>query len=603
MGFASSFSSSSKANPAPQPKITIVSRVRAQPADDVANALRPTDPQTIATFNLYSNPTRDVVLQGAPPAIGCLFPTRRGSSASSSRRPSLLGTSPVSSASLSSFMDSGLPSTEATYPFLALLEVLRADKRFDGLDDLDVIADAGALAQIAHFQRSAHKSRCGGPASGLSNSACSASDRTSPLLSPHSPLPISSSPQSSTFLGHLHPSSITSAAAGSDHDHRSKYSASSLSVHSFSALSASASTSFSRSKSRLGGVFKKDKKPRAYSSSSSSAFSSSSRQLPVSGQIDESGDECSQLRLHALLHSNRRTLVLLSDLYALSPDSDSSSDAEDYASTERRLKDALRDLTHSPVHGSNDHRRAIRYSAGGMQYLVLFSAHASTATYDSRSPFVPVSAAPREFVNSKIDYHSIPRGFALPLEHDLLVHCAFADNSHPTLRSSSSYNDSDSSSQSQCSSVGGKARLDSYHHNWRKNTRARDEMAFMRVDKLMTISHPTSSKSGSSRSLRPAARGRHHTGVVQIDAEEAEEDTKRAAALVAPFVRMIRQELLASTTTPASRRKRNANGETQRDMGMVLIQQVDPSEVILVKDVDPLLTLRDELERFGSRPY
>ena len=296
--------------------------------------------------------------------------------------------------------------------------------------------------------------------------------------------------------------------------------------------------------------------------------------------------------------------MLLSDLNALSPDSDFSLDAENDGSSEKRLKSALFDLTHSPIHGSSDHRRAIRYGAGGLEYLVLFSAHASTATYDSRSPFVPVSAAPREFANSKIDYHSIPRGVVLPLEHDLLVHCAFTDNSHPT--SQSSYNDSDSSSQSHCSSVGGKRRIGSYRQERKKDTRARDEMAFMRVDKLMTIPHPTPSKhskTGSSRSIQHTTRGRHHMGVTQLDADEAEEDTKRVTALVVPFVRALRQELLSLASQSTSRQRGNTNENRKGETGMFLIQQVDLSEVVLVKDVDPLLSLRDELERFGSRPY
>lgn len=92
-------------------------------------------------------------------------------------------------------------------------------------------------------------------------------------------------------------------------------------------------------------------------------------------------------------------------------------------------------------------------------------------------------------------------------------------------------------------------------------------------------------------------------GVTQLDADEAEEDTKRVTALVVPFVRALRQELLSLASQSTSRQRGNTNENRKGETGMFLIQQVDLSEVVLVKDVDPLLSLRDELERFGSRPY
>lgn len=186
--------------------------------------------------------------------------------------------------------------------------------------------------------------------------------------------------------------------------------------------------------------------------------------------------ESKLLRINAILEDD--TLVLLSNLYddlAMERDSPHS-----------RLKSALEIVTHSPLHGSDEHKRVIRYSAGGMDLMVHFTAHASLAKY--KQPFIPVSHSPVEFPGSQIDYHAIPDAIPLPLDHELLVHATFDT---PDDRSF-----------------------------------ALDEMTFSRVDKLMEISQ--GSKLGDSKCL-------------SITEEDC--DLEGGMSFVAPFLRQLRETM------------------------------------------------------------
>jgi hypothetical protein len=226
-----------------------------------------------------------------------------------------------------------------------------------------------------------------------------------------------------------------------------------------------------------------------YSSSSSSISSGKSGKSSKSGKgrskatgSPKQSSYNKELRLHALLHGN--TLVLLSDLY------EALGHLEDIPETmDSRLKAAVEDLTHNPLLGSIDHKRAIRYSAGSLNYLVLFTAKASDAKYDQQ-PFIPISHSPREFPGAKIDYHVIPDGVTLPLEHELLVHCCF-----------------DGADEKQF---------------------AIDEMTFNRVDRLMEI------KEGSK------VKEPKNLGVRKVD-----KDLGKAADLVEPFLRQLKAEMMA----------------------------------------------------------
>jgi len=212
-----------------------------------------------------------------------------------------------------------------------------------------------------------------------------------------------------------------------------------------------------------------------------------------------------ELRLHALLHGN--TLVLLSDLYQ------ALAHLEDIPETaEGRLKMAVQPLTHSPLHGSDEHRRAIQYSAGGLNFLVHFAAHASNAKYSQ--PFIPVSHSPMEFVGSKIDYHLIPDAVPLPLEHHLLVQCTIDGPDEKGF--------------------------------------AIDEMTFSRIDKLWEVRE-------GSRSKEPKS-----LGVNQVHT-----DLKKGADLIAPFLRQLREELSVNNS-PMVLLQQLDNGE------VLVVEDIEP---------------------------
>lgn len=259
----------------------------------------------------------------------------------------------------------------------------------------------------------------------------------------------------------------------------------------------------------------KKKKSRKFS------FNSGSRQPQQSEyQYDD------KLRIHVLLHGD--TLVLLSDLSLALNHIEDTPD-----SRESRLKRAVSSLTHSPLHGSQDHRRAIRYNAGGLSMLVHFAAQASLAEYPAHQPFIPVSHAPCEFTGSKIDYHMIPDVLQLPLQHDLLVHCAFDEPEN-------------------------------------EQTLAADEMTFCRVDKLMEVHEIPRIKTKDPMMVK-------NLGVRTVDT-----DLGNGAALVAPFLRKLKQELIA------------------KKCSMVLLQQQDKDEILVVEDREPLLALSQALKNYGS---
>ncbi|KAG8757343.1 hypothetical protein FRC14_002134 [Serendipita sp. 396] len=428
MGKSKSHTSSRSSKEVDDIQIKIVSRFRAATADPLSNTTN--DFRTVATFNMFANMSRDVILRGAPPSIGRVVSSRRlsSSTASSSSRPSL-GSPSSSCSTQASFLSSGLPSAEPTYPVLALLEVLRHDQQLDVLDELDVFADAGSLAQVLQFQRSA----LGG-------------DDTA-----------------------QHPSS--------------------------------SSTSIKSSSSNS-----KDKSARHRAQTTSQASKPSAKR---------------ELRLHALLHEN--TLYLLSDLYEALGHLESGPETE-----EMRIKAAAQTVTHSPLHGSDDHKRAIRYSAGGLNFLVHFTAHASNAKY--QQPFLPVSQSPREFSgSSRIDYHTIPDGVDLPLDHELLVHAAFDGIDEQAF--------------------------------------ARDEMTFARLDKMMTVCEGTRVRESKSLGVQTVQTG----------------DLSQSAALVAPFLRRLR------------------NVMSTHKCRMVLVQQLNSTEVILAEDNQPLQALADAVKRITTR--
>ncbi|KAG8836291.1 hypothetical protein FRC17_007441 [Serendipita sp. 399] len=435
MGKSKSSTSSQSSKEVDDIQIKIVSRFRVVAADAPSDTA--TDFETVTTFNMFANMSRDVILRGAPPSIGRIVSSRRLSSSttSSGSRLSFGGSRSSSSSTTFSFLSSGLPSAEPTYPLLALLEILRHERHLDVLDGLDIFADAGSLAQVLHFQRT---------------------------------------------------------ALGGDH----------ISHH-----PSSSSTSIRSSSSSP-----KDKpaRHRAQSSSQGGKPSMTKREL----------------RFHALLHEN--TLYLLSDLYEALGHLENGSDTT--MTEERRIKAACQAVTHSPLHGSDDHKRAIRYTAGGLNFLVHFTAHASTANY--QQPFLPVSQSPREFsASSKIDYHAIPEGVELPLDHALLVHTALDGN----------------------------------------EAVARDEMIFARLEKLMTVSEGT--KGREPKSL----------GVQHLKTKEGDDDLPHAAALVAPFLRQLR-DVMSAHKSP-----------------MVLVQQLNSTEVILAEDNEPLQALWDAVQRISSR--
>ncbi|CAG8596429.1 13812_t:CDS:2 [Acaulospora colombiana] len=311
----------------------------------------------------------------------------------SAGRPTLGGSSASSGSTHSSFLNSGLPSAERTYPILALLELLRFRRQLDVMKDLDVLADDTSLAQVLRYQRAVSE---GGDV-GLRISHYSSSS-----------------------------SSISSGKSGKS------------------------------SKSSKG-------RSKATGSPKQSSYNK-------------------ELRLHALLHGN--TLVLLSDLY------EALGHLEDIPETmDSRLRAAVEDLTHNPLLGSIDHKRAVQYNAGSLNYLVLFTARASDAKYEQQ-PFIPISHSAREFPGAKIDYHVIPDGVTLPLEHELLVHCCF-----------------DGPDERQF---------------------AVDEMTFNRIDRLMEIKE--GSKVKESKNL----------GVRKVDT-----DLGKAADLVEPFLRQLKAEMMA----------------------------------------------------------
>lgn len=249
-------------------------------------------------------------------------------------------------------------------------------------------------------------------------------------------------------------------------------------------------------------------------SSSKSFFKSKEKR----SRAQSTSQPSTELRLHALLHGN--TLVLLSDLYQ------ALAHLEDIPETsEGRLKMAVQPLTHSPLHGSDEHRRAIRYSAGGLNFLVHFAAYASNAKYSQ--PFIPVSHSPMEFPGSKIDYHLIPDGVLLPLEHDLLVQCTIDGPD--------------------------------------KKSFAIDEMTFSRIDKLWEVREGSKSKEPTS-----------------LGVNEIHTDLKKGAALIAPFLRQLREELSVN----------NAR--------MVLLQQLDNGEVLVVEDIEPLSALKEVLQTYQN---
>jgi hypothetical protein len=317
----------------------------------------------------------------------------------------------------SSFLSSGLPSAERTYPVLALLEILRHTNQHHTIidDGLDVIADAGSLAQILRYQRES--------ASGGSS-------------------PVSSSPTTTSSLG-----------------------------------------------SGSGSTRKKEKKSRTLS------FTTSSKQQQQQQQQPPPPASNTELRLHALLHEN--TLVLCSDLYLALNHLDDTPETR-----ESRLKGAVSTLTHSPLLGSHDHRRAIRYTAGGLSFLVHFSAYASTAAYPAHQPFLPVSHSLREFAGSKIDYHMIPDAVQLPLQHDLLVHCTFDGETDQDRKL------------------------------------AVDEMTFCRIEKLMEV-----------REGPYVGKGREPMQAKNMGVKSVETDLSDGAALVVPFLKQLKEEMSAKRSS------------------------------------------------------
>lgn len=464
MVFSRSYSTPSSSKEMPPP-IKVVGKLSPVQPDTPVKVSG--DFTTVASFNMLSNIGRDIILRGAPPSMGRLVPTRRptlspSSSGSSGSRPTL-GSSvsgcSISSSTASSFLSSGLPSAERTYPVLALLEVLRhSNQQHTIIDGLDVIADSASLAQIAKYQRDAQN--------GDSSSVLSSS-------------PTSLSPSSASGSG-----------------------------------SSSGSRSLKHKKS--GGL--KKIKSRTFSFKSSSSSKSKPPPLPFDDD---------QLRIHVLLQGN--TLILLSDL------SLALNHLEDTPETRQmRLKMAVSMLTHSPLHGSNEHRRAIRYNAGGLSLLVHFAAQASLAEYPPHQPFIPVSHAPCEFARSKIDYHVIPEAVPLPLQHDLLVHCAF--------------DEPDGEQQAQTV----------------------DEMTFCRIDKLMEI-HEV-----------PRRKAKEPIVVENLGVKSVETDLSASIALVAPFLRKLKEELKAKKSR------------------MVFLQQQDNREIIILEDREPLAALSRTLKTYGA---
>ena len=263
-------------------------------------------------------------------------------------------------------------------------------------------------------------------------------------------------------------------------------------------------------------------KSRTFSFNSSSGSSSRKQQKQKQQPQYHNTD---QLSIHALLHGN--TLVLLSDLSL--PTSNRLEETP-----ESRLKTALSNLTHSPLHGSHDHRRAIRYNAGGLSILTHFPAHASLAEYPPHAPFIPISHAPCGFPNSKIDYHVIPDAVHVPLEHELLVHCTFDE-----------------------------PEVD--------RALAMDEMTFSRVEKLMEI-----------REI-PRFKAKDPMIVKNLGVKSLKTDLSGAAALVAPFLRKLREEL-RETKYP-----------------LVRLTQMENYEILVVEDPEPLMALDLALKNFSSR--
>lgn len=254
-------------------------------------------------------------------------------------------------------------------------------------------------------------------------------------------------------------------------------------------------------------------------SSSKSLFKSKEKRSRAQGTGQTTSQPATELRFHALLHGN--TLVLLSDLYQ------ALAHLEDIPETaEGRLKMAVQPLTHSPLHGSDEHRRAIQYSAGGLNFLVHFAAYASNAKYSQ--PFIPVSHSPMEFPGSKIDYHLIPDAMPLPLEHDLLVQCTIDGPDEKSF--------------------------------------AIDEMTFSRIDKLWEV------REGSRSNKEPKSLG----------VNEIHTDLKKGAALIAPFLRQLREELSVNNSP------------------MVLLQQLDNGEVLVVEDIEPLSALKEALQTYQN---
>jgi hypothetical protein len=304
-------------------------------------------------------------------------------------------------------LSSGLPSAERTYPVLALLEILRhTNQRHTIIDGLDVIADAGSLAQILRYQREA------------TNGGSS---------------PISSSPTTSS----------------------------------------------------LGSGSIRKKKSRTFS------FSSINKQKQQQQQQQPTHTE---LRLHALLHDD--TLVLFSDLYLALNHLDDTAETR-----ESRLKGAVSTLTHSPLHGSHDHRRAIRYDAGGLSFLVHFSAYASTVAYPAHQPFIPVSHTPCEFAGSKIDYHTIPDAVQLPLQHGELVYCALDGESE------------------------------------RDRQLVVDEMTFCRIEKLMEV-----------REGLYLGKGKEPMQAKNLGVKSVKTDLSDGVSMVAPFLKKLKETMKAENS-------------------------------------------------------
>jgi hypothetical protein len=198
-----------------------------------------------------------------------------------------------------------------------------------------------------------------------------------------------------------------------------------------------------------------------------------------------------ELRLHAMLDEN--TLVLLSDLYLALNHLDDTPETR-----ESRLKGAVSTLTHSPLLGSHDHRRAIRYNAGGLEFLVHFSTYASTAAYPAHQPFLPVSHSPREFAGSKIDYHMIPDAVQLPLQHNLLVHCTFDGETEQDRKL------------------------------------AVDEMTFCRIEKLMEVHEGPY-----------IGKGREPMQAKNMGVKPVETNLSDGAAFVVPFLKQLKEEMKA----------------------------------------------------------